>query len=80
MTVYHTSGQTRVVIIIHITYKPVQSSVLTVDSQGTVNPQGGELRMGYDEIFDVSPPTGVGDIVLPTAEVQRLALHIFGSL
>lgn len=88
----NSSGQTRVVLVIHISLKPAQKflrietwrmtahSALTVNDQGVVNPQGGQLKFEYGEIFDNPPPAGVGDIILPTADVQRVAIHIFNSI
>ena len=59
---------------------PTNSSSVTVDEQGVTNPQHAVLRMAYDEVFDVPPPVGVGDVVLPTSEIQRLGRDIFSTL
>ena len=59
---------------------PIKSSSLTVDEHGVVNPPNQVLSMAYQEVFDDQPPVRVGDIVLPTAEIQRLGRVIFAAL
>ena len=97
---------TRVVIIIHITFKPDKKSLLveawrmidnsggrltrqtpprvpaatssiTIDDQGVIVPHDGELRIPYECVFDVTPPVGVVDIVLSSAELQVLGQHTY---
>ena len=51
-----------------------------VDKHGVVNPPNQVLSMAYQEVFNDQPPAGVGDIVLPTAKIQRLAREIFADL
>ena len=59
---------------------PTKSSCLMVDKHGVVNPPNQVLSMAYQEVFNDQPPAGVGDIVLPTAKIQRLAREIFADL
>ena len=51
-----------------------------MDEHGVVNPPNQVLTMAYREEFDDHPPAGVGDIVLPTAEIQSLGREIFAGL
>lgn len=59
---------------------PALATSITIDEQGVSIPHNADLRIPYQSIFDVAPPVGVGDIVIPSAVLQSKVRFIFSQL
>ena len=59
---------------------PAIAQSITIDQQGVSIPPNVDLRVSYRNIFDVAPPAGVGDIVIPSAQLQSYVRFVFAGL
>lgn len=59
---------------------PTLNSSMTFDDQGISTPVNAELRIPYENVFDIAPPPGVRDIVITNATLQARVKHIFSGL